>query len=125
MSIPFPAIFAFGFGTHRRQTRFELVAEIVELKSAVAYLDARHEAQAARLDETQVDLGQARDQLAAATAEIRRLQAKVIRAGTEHQRLRQAVINARPRITVVDTQLVRPYAPVVELPYTSPLEEVS
>ncbi|MFF2852606.1 hypothetical protein ACFVT5_40895 [Streptomyces sp. NPDC058001] len=46
---------------------------------------------------------------------------KVIRAGAEHQRLRQAVINARPRITTVPTALVRPYSPVVVLPYVPPV----
>lgn len=59
--------------------------------------------------------------LAAAVAEVKRLQAKVIRSAAEQERLRQAVINARPRITQVDTQLVRPFAPEVVLPYVSPV----
>lgn len=44
-----------------------------------------------------------------------------IRAKAEQDRLRQAVINARPRIREVPTDLVRPYSPVVVLPYVSPV----
>jgi hypothetical protein len=55
-------------------------------------------------------------------ARVRELGDKVIRAGAEHQRLRQAVINARPKIREVPTDLVRPYSPVVVLPYTSPVD---
>jgi hypothetical protein len=54
-------------------------------------------------------------------ARVKELSDKVIRGAAEHARLRQAVINARPRITKVDTQLVRPYAPAVVLPYVSPV----
>lgn len=60
-------------------------------------------------------------QLAVAVAEVKRLQQRVIRDAADKARLRQAVIAARPRITVVQTDLVRPYAPVVVLPYISPL----
>jgi hypothetical protein len=59
--------------------------------------------------------------LAAAVFEIKRLQQKVWRDAADKQRLRQAVIDARPRITQVDTQLVRPFAPEVVLPYVSPV----
>ncbi|MBR8638686.1 hypothetical protein KEF29_03575 [Streptomyces tuirus] len=52
---------------------------------------------------------------------VKELSGKVCRSAAEQQRLRQAVINARPRITQVDTQLVRPYSPVVCLPYASPV----
>ena len=62
-----------------------------------------------------------REQLAGAVAGIRKTQQDLIRAKAEQERLRQAVINARPRIREVDTQLVRPYSPVVQLPYVSPV----
>lgn len=65
-------------------------------------------------------IAQLKLQLDAAVREVKRLGNKVIRAEVEHRRLRQAVIDARPRIRVVQTDLVRPYAPVVELPYVSP-----
>lgn len=110
-----------GVGAHRKHTRIELAIEIESLKNTVAYLDARREAYAAQLDIAQIDLTTAREDLADAVAEIKRLQNKVIRAEADKARLRQAVVDARPRITVVDTQLVRPYAPVVVLPYTSPV----
>jgi hypothetical protein len=61
----------------------------------------------------------------AANEELRRetvkAKADTLRAQAEQKRLRQAVINARPKITQVDTQLVRPFAPAVVLPYVSPV----
>ncbi|MBZ6102781.1 hypothetical protein ACH4NO_18435 [Streptomyces olivaceus] len=53
-----------------------------------------------------------------ANAELRRT---TIRAKAEQERLRRAVINARPRIREVPTDLVRPYSPTVVLPYVSPV----
>ncbi|MFC8065426.1 hypothetical protein [Streptomyces sp. NPDC057293] len=54
----------------------------------------------------------------AANADLRRT---TIRAKAEQERLRRAVVNARPRIREVPTDLVRPYSPVVVLPYVSPV----
>jgi len=54
-------------------------------------------------------------------ARVKELAHKVIRGAAEQQRLRQAVVNARPRIREVPTDLVRPYSPVVQLPYVSPV----
>ncbi|MFC5802749.1 hypothetical protein [Streptomyces formicae] len=68
-----------------------------------------------------IRIAQIKLQLDAAVREVRRLGDKVIRAEVEHRRLRQAVVDARPRIRAVDTQLVRPYAPEVVLPYVSPV----
>jgi len=62
-----------------------------------------------------------REQLAGAVAGIRKTQHDLIRAKAEQDRLRQAVVNARPRIREVPTDLVRPYSPVVCLPYVSPV----
>lgn len=61
--------------------------------------------------------------LAGMAAANRELRHKTIRALAEQERLRRAVVNARPRIRQVDTQLVRPYSPVVCLPYVSPVDE--
>lgn len=54
-------------------------------------------------------------------ARVKELGDKVIRGAANEARLRQAVINARPRITQVPTDLVRPYSPVVQWPYVSPV----
>jgi hypothetical protein len=62
-------------------------------------------------------IAQAETERDAAVAEVRRLQDKVIRAGAEQARLRQAVINARPRITYAVQQLDRPYVSQVQLPF--------
>jgi hypothetical protein len=67
-------------------------------------------------------IAQQRDQLAGMAAHCRELTHKTIRAQAEQKRLRQAVINARPRIREVPTDLVRPYSPVVVLPYVSPVD---
>lgn len=75
-----------------------------------------------QLDQAGIELSGMRLDLEHAAAEIRRLQRQTTRDAADKARLRQAVIDARPRIRVVDTQLVRPYAPVVELPYVSPVE---
>ncbi|QIP87588.1 hypothetical protein GLX30_30195 [Streptomyces sp. Tu 2975] len=75
-----------------------------------------------QLDQAGIELSGIRYDLEQAVAEIRRLQRQRIRDAADKQRLRQAVIDARPRIRVIDTQLVRPYAPVVQLPYTSPAD---
>lgn len=62
-----------------------------------------------------------REQLAGAVAGIRKTQHDLVRAKAEQERLRRAVVNARPRIHRVDTELARPYSPVVCLPYVSPV----
>ncbi|MFI9244206.1 hypothetical protein ACIGXF_16815 [Streptomyces sp. NPDC053086] len=62
------------------------------------------------------------EQRAGLVAHCRELTHKTIRALAEQERLRQAVVNARPRIREVPTDLVRPYSPVVVLPYVSPVD---
>jgi hypothetical protein len=52
---------------------------------------------------------------------VKELGDKVIRGGAEHQRLRQAVINARPRISVAVQRLDRPYVSHVQIPYPIPV----
>lgn len=54
-------------------------------------------------------------------ARVKQLADKVIRAGAEHARLRKAVIDARPRIREVPSEMVRPFAPEIVLPYVSPV----
>lgn len=56
--------------------------------------------------------------LKAANEEWRR---RTVRAQAEQERLRRAVVAARPKCHPVPTDLVRPFAPVVELPYVSPV----
>ncbi|WP_406190111.1 hypothetical protein OH791_33465 [Streptomyces anulatus] len=53
---------------------------------------------------------------------VEKLNARVIRDGAEKQRLRQAVINARPRITEVVQRLDRPYVSHVQVPYPVPVQ---
>lgn len=51
---------------------------------------------------------------------VKELGDKVIRAEADKQRLRQAVINARPRITYTVQRLDRPYVSHVQVPYPVP-----
>ncbi|MFD9222040.1 hypothetical protein ACFWDI_18960 [Streptomyces sp. NPDC060064] len=60
-------------------------------------------------------------ELAAAVAEVKQLQQKTYRDAANLQRLRQAVINARPLITSVTQRLDRPYVSHVQLPYPVPV----
>ncbi|MET8377964.1 hypothetical protein [Streptomyces microflavus] len=53
---------------------------------------------------------------------VKELSNRVIRDGAEKQRLRQAVINARPRITEVVQRLDRPYVSHVQVPYPVPVQ---
>ena len=47
----------------------------------------------------------------------------VIRAKAEQERLRRAVVNARPKITVAYQNLDRPYISQVQIPYPVPVGE--
>jgi hypothetical protein len=66
-------------------------------------------------------IAQLRAENAAVKAANEEWRRTTIRAKAEQDRLRQAVINARPKLHPVPTDLVRPFAPVVVLPYVSPV----
>jgi polyribonucleotide nucleotidyltransferase len=91
-----------------------------QLVGAAQYI-ARQDRRIADLEAQLADIEPKAAERDAAVAELQRLQQRAIRDAADKERLRQAVINARPRITAVDTQLVRPFAPEVVLPYVSPV----
>lgn len=62
-----------------------------------------------------------KDELKAALAEISKLRNRVYRDAANLERLRHAVINARPRIDVTVQRLDRPYVSHVQLPYPVPV----
>lgn len=62
-----------------------------------------------------------KEERAGLVAYNRELRDKTIRAKAEQERLRRAVVNARPRITVAEQQLDRPYVSAVQLPYPVPV----
>lgn len=66
-------------------------------------------------------IAQAEAERDAAVAEVRRLQRRVIADAANLARLRQAVIQARPRYTVAVQQLDRAYVSHVQLPYRVPV----
>ncbi|WP_405883564.1 hypothetical protein OG747_36305 [Streptomyces sp. NBC_01384] len=108
---------------------------IAELKCRLAQVEADNRALIARNEElicelTSSILAASRYSLRAAAADEENgrllkanadLRHKTIRAKAEQERLRQAVINARPKIREVPSAMVRPYSPTVVLPYVSPV----
>jgi hypothetical protein len=119
-----------GAGTHRANDRIAaLDTRLTQAEADNCELIAASETLVCELTSSIIRGCQAETRAAELEAEnkalkarVRELGDKVIRAGAEHQRLRQAVINARPKIREVPTDLVRPYSPVVELPYISPVD---
>lgn len=67
-------------------------------------------------DDIAIDYCNLKQDYETAVAEIRRLQDQVIRQAADKERLRQAVVNARPRITAVPTQAEEPLSPAGVLP---------
>lgn len=126
-------------GRHRADRIVELKARIRELESGqddyVQQLEAERDGLVRENEQLACDLTQTvlrasqdamwRAQADAENGRLKRankeLRHTVIRAKAEQERLRRAVVNARPRIREVDTQLVRPFSPVVCLPYVSPV----
>ncbi|GHD70472.1 hypothetical protein GCM10010317_077830 [Streptomyces mirabilis] len=114
---------------HRAPDRIaELEACIAQLEGEKAALEKANDQLACDLTRTVIRASQDAMWRAQADEENGRLKArvkelgdKVIRAGAEQERLRQAVINARPKIREVPSAMVRPFAPVVVLPYVSPV----
>lgn len=108
---------------------------IVDLEARLAQAEADNRALIASNEELVCDLTQTivrscNDELRIAAVEeenarlkarVKELGDKVIRAGAEHARLRQAVINARPKIDVAVQRLDRPYASYVQIPYPVPV----
>ena len=123
-------------GKHRAGDRIaELEAQVHELeaqlKTQAAERQAAEESLTCELTRTLLRGMQDATALSEARAENEQLLArvkeygdKVIRAGAEQARLRQAVINARPRITVAVQRLDRPYVSYVQLPYPVPVQPV-
>ncbi|MGW2861866.1 hypothetical protein [Streptomyces sp. NPDC001205] len=113
---------------HAGQTPAQLKDVIFQLEKDNATVTEANETLVCELTRAMIRACQDRMRIAqaeaernAAVAEVKRLQAKVIRAGAEHARLRQAVITARPRFSVAVQQLDRPYVSNVQLPYQVPV----
>jgi hypothetical protein len=122
VSITIPGLrTARSLARHAGKTPTQLKTELDQLADDNAVLTGDREDMVCALTRAGIRIGDLEAELAAAVAEVRQLQRRVWRDAANVARLRQAVINARPRITVVDTQLVRPFAPEVALPYVSPV----
>lgn len=121
-------------GKHRAGDR------IAELEARVRELEAQLKTQAAERQATEESLTceltqsvlrgmrdatvlcETQAENTALKARVKEYGDKVIRAGAEKERLRQAVINARPRITTAVQRLDRPYVSYVQIPYPVPVQ---
>jgi hypothetical protein len=113
---------------HAGRTPAQLKDQIRQLLADNAVVTAANEALVCDLTSAllracrdEMRIAQAEQERDAAVAEVRRLQRKVIAGAANQERLRQAVIHARPRITAMPSEMVRPYSPEVVLPYVSPV----
>ncbi|MEU8902124.1 hypothetical protein [Streptomyces mirabilis] len=114
-------------GKHTAAYR-ELEARLAQAEADNRALIARNEELVCELTSTILSASRYSLRAAAAEDENGRLKAAneewrrtTVRAKAEQERLRQAVINARPRIREVPSAMVRPFAPTVVLPYVSPV----
>lgn len=110
-----------GSGKHRTATFAEKDHQIEQLTAALAESERAHQATAADLDAALAREAAKDRRLADADARLKTWAGKIVRVEAEHRRLRQAVINARPRITYAEPPLVPPYA-ALSLPYPVPVQ---
>ena len=126
-------------GKHRAERVADLKARIRELESGqddyVQQLEAENlalqrENEQLACDLTRTVIRASQDAMWRAQADEENGQLKkannelrhtVVRAKAEQERLRRAVVAARPKYIQVPTDLVRPFSPVVCLPYVSPV----
>lgn len=103
-----------GHGKHRTVSHPEKDAEIERLTALVAEKDSVIESLTHDLTQAGLRIGDKDRRLGLADALLKSWAGKVVRAQAEQKRLRQAVINARPRIVIAENHArVAPYAPEV------------
>ncbi|MGY0062765.1 hypothetical protein ACWY4P_40570 [Streptomyces sp. LZ34] len=104
-------------GRHRAIDRVRaLKAENTDLTCKLVALAGQVDLLQGQLDTAGIELSGLRIDYEKAVVEIRRLQQQVIDDAAEKERLRQALIQARPRISVVASPVARPFAPDSVLP---------
>ncbi|MEV6854798.1 hypothetical protein AB0M89_13425 [Streptomyces microflavus] len=117
-------------GKHRADDRIDdLASQVRKLDAQVRDLEAQIESLTCELTRTLLRgmqeataLAEQRTTNQELIARVKELGNRVIRDGAEKERLRQAVINARPRITEVVQRLDRPYVSHVQVPYPVPVQ---
>ena len=110
-----------GHGSHRAIDRVHrLEVENTDLTCKLVALAGENDTLERQLDTAGIELSGTRLDLEDAVAEIRRLQEQHIDDAIENARLRQALHNARPRISIVASPVERPFAPDSVLPPTAP-----
>ncbi|SFT31868.1 hypothetical protein [Streptomyces sp. ok210] len=108
---------------HRAPDRIELLeAHIRDLESTVKSLTCELTSTLLRGMRDATALYDTQSENDALKARNQQLASTVIRDGAEKTRLRQAVINARPRITETVQRLDRPYVSHVQIPYPVPVQ---
>ncbi|MFF7576822.1 hypothetical protein ACFZBE_17830 [Streptomyces sp. NPDC008061] len=108
---------------HRAPDRIELLeAHIRDLESTVQSLTCELTSTLIRGMQDATVLADTQSENRALKGRLQQLTSTVIRDGAEKARLRQAVINARPRITETVQRLDRPYVSHVQIPYPVPVQ---
>lgn len=121
-----------GHGRHRAIDRVraleaessDLACALSTARTAIAVLTTECKRLEGQLDTAGIALTGAWSDLEKAVTEIRRLQQQHIDDAVEKGRLRQALVNARPRISVVTSPAERPLAPDSVLPLPIPAQIV-
>jgi hypothetical protein len=110
-------------GKHRADDRIdELTARVRELEAENESLTCELTRALLRGMQDATALADQRTTNQELVIRVEKLNARVIRDGADKQRLREAVINARPRITEVVQRLDRPYVSHIQLPYPVPVQ---
>lgn len=121
--------------THTTRGKHTAAHRIAQLQAQLDQADADNRALIAANEDLTCDLTRAiiracQDEMRIAVAEeengrlkarVRKLSDRVIRGAAEQERLRRAVVNARPRITETVQRLDRPYVSHVQIPYPVPV----
>lgn len=110
-------------GKHRAGDRIaELEARVRELEASEAMVTCELTRALLRGMQDATSLAEQRNENTALIAKVKELSGKAIRGAADQARLRQAVINARPRITETVQRLDRPYVSYVQIPYPVPVQ---
>lgn len=128
MSITIPGLHTVRtLAKHAGKTPTQLKEDIARLKDDNAALTAAAEDLTCAMStaflrgcQDSMHIAELETELAAAVGEVKQLRQKVWRDAADKARLRQAVINARPRITYTVQRLDRPYVSHVQIPYPVP-----
>lgn len=110
-------VFSRGSGAHRALTRSELERRLAAAEKQAAQLNAENDELVCQVQLAKTSIYGLVNELQAQAGMAARQQNTIDRQAADIARLRQAVISARPRITVAPAVLDRPYGAAVPVSY--------